>query len=82
MTSDRETLVEVESSFDSGLGFSDENLHRERPVELWAAKRTTMTLNQFSSFAAVAKHLNMTKASADRGHGSGPVVPADNHANS
>jgi DNA-binding transcriptional LysR family regulator len=65
MTSYRETLLDIESSFDSRLGLSDESLHGARPIELWAAKRTTMTLNQFSSFAAVAKHLNMTKASAE-----------------
>jgi LysR family transcriptional regulator, low CO2-responsive transcriptional regulator len=65
MTSDRETLVEIESSFDSGLGLSDESLHGARSIKLWAAKRMAMTLNQFSSFAAVAKHLSMTKASAE-----------------
>ena len=65
MRSDQETLVDSESSFDFGHGFSDKNLRRERPVELWAAKRTTMTLNQFSSFAAVAKHLSLTKASRE-----------------
>lgn len=30
-----------------------------------AAKRVTLTLNQFSSFAAVAKHLSLTKASLE-----------------
>ena len=65
MTSDRETVVEVESSFNSALGLSDESLHGDRSIQLWAAKRMAMTLNQFSSFAAVAKHLNLTKASTE-----------------
>ena len=65
MTSDRETLVEGESSSAYGAEFCDESLHRPGQVELWAAKRVRMTLNQFSSFAAVAKHLNMTQAAAE-----------------
>lgn len=35
------------------------------PIEQWVAKRVRMTLNQFSSFAAVAKHLSVSKASAE-----------------
>ena len=65
MASDRETLLDIDSSFDSALGFSDESLQGASQLGLWAAKRLRMTLNQFSSFAAVAKHLNMTKASAE-----------------
>src|SRR6266508_1605235 len=42
-----------------------ENSGAARPLELWAAKRVRMTLNQFSSFAAVAKHLSLTKASLE-----------------
>ena len=42
-----------------------ENSGAAKPLELWAAKRVTLTLNQFSSFAAVAKHLSLTKASLE-----------------
>ena len=65
MTSYRETLVEIESSSACGAGLCDESLRGARAGELWAAKRVRMTLNQFSSFAAVAKHLSLTKASLE-----------------
>ena len=42
-----------------------ENSGAAKPLELWAAKRVRMTLNQFSSFAAVAKHMSLTKASME-----------------
>jgi DNA-binding transcriptional LysR family regulator len=42
-----------------------ENSGAAKPLEQWAAKRVTLTLNQFSSFAAVAKHLSLTKASLE-----------------
>ena len=35
------------------------------PVQLWAARRVSMTLNQFLFFATVAKHRNLTKASVE-----------------
>lgn len=35
------------------------------PVQLWAARRVSMTLNQFLFFATVAKHQNLTKASVE-----------------
>lgn len=44
---------------------SVENPNGAELLKPWAAKRVRMTLNQFSSFAAVAKHLNLTKASAE-----------------
>src|SRR5437899_5108358 len=65
MTSDRETPVEIESSSERGAGLCDESLCGGRAGKLWAAKRVRMTLNQFSSFAAVAKHLSLTKASLE-----------------
>jgi LysR family transcriptional regulator, low CO2-responsive transcriptional regulator len=65
MTSDQQTLVEIESSSECSAGFCVESLHGARPVELWAGKRVKMTLNQFSLFAAVARHHNLTKASEE-----------------
>ena len=42
---------------------SVDNSGEARPLELWAARRVRMTLSQFTSFAVVAKHLSLTKAS-------------------
>ena len=57
--------VEVDSPSKPIDALFVENSGAARPLELWAAKRVRMTLNQFSSFAAVAKHLSLTKASLE-----------------
>ena len=62
MIFDREGRNEIDS-----LSKDVEVACAERPsakVETWAARRVKMTLNQFSFFATVAKHLSLTKASA------------------
>jgi DNA-binding transcriptional LysR family regulator len=65
MTSDREPLVETDSPSEDCRAMGVESPKRAELLKPWAAKRVKMTLNQFSSFAAVAKHLNITKASAE-----------------
>jgi hypothetical protein len=65
VTSDRETLVEIGSRSEDCGANGVESSKRAELFKPWAAKRVKMTLNQFSSFAAVAKHLNLTKASAE-----------------
>ena len=65
MTSDRETLLEIGSRSEDCGANGVESSKRAELFKPWATKRVKMTLNQFSSFAAVAKHLNLTKASAE-----------------
>lgn len=57
--------VNVDSQLKPIDAFSVKNFAAAKPLELWAAKRVRMTLNQFSSFAAVAKYLSLTKASKE-----------------
>ena len=65
MISDRQALVEIGSRSEDCGATAVESSKRAELFKPWAAKRVKMTLNQFSSFAAVAKHLNLTKASAE-----------------
>jgi DNA-binding transcriptional LysR family regulator len=65
MISDPETLVEIGSRSEACGANGVESSKRAELFKPWAAKRVKMTLNQFSSFAAVAKHLNLTKASTE-----------------
>ena len=65
MISDRQALVEIGSRSEDCGANGVESSKRAELFKPWAAKRVKMTLNQFSSFAAVAKHLNLTKASAE-----------------
>jgi len=65
MISDREALVEIGSPSEDCGANGVENSKRTEVFRPWAAKRVKMTLNQFSSFAAVAKHRNLTKASLE-----------------
>jgi len=62
MRSGREPLVEIDSPSKDCAATCDEETG---PLKPWVAKRVRMTLNQFTSFAAVAKHLSLTKASAE-----------------
>jgi len=50
---------------DNGAACAEAMAKALPPIEQWVAKRVRMTLNQFSSFAAVAKHLSVSKASAE-----------------
>lgn len=65
MALDREPATHLSClQLDNGL------IHETAPakppaLEQWVAKRVKVTLNQFSSFAAVAKHLSVSKASAE-----------------
>ena len=65
MGSEQEALVEIDSPSEHCGANGIESSKRAELFKPWAAKRVKMTLNQFSSFAAVAKHLNITKASAE-----------------
>ena len=65
MTPDREPLGKIASPSEDCGANGVESSKRAELFKPWAAKRVKMTLNQFSSFAAVAKHLNLTKASAE-----------------
>jgi hypothetical protein len=65
MTPDREPLGKIASPSEDCGATGVESSKRAELFKPWAAKRVKMTLNQFSSFAAVAKHLNLTKASAE-----------------
>ena len=60
MTSNREITVEEDPG-----AMAVECCNGPDLLKAWAAKRVRMTLNQFTSFAAVAKHLSLTKASAE-----------------
>jgi DNA-binding MarR family transcriptional regulator len=65
MTSDRELLVEIDSPSEGCGAMGIESRNGAERLKPWAAKRVSMTFNQFSSFAAVAKHLNVTQAAAE-----------------
>jgi len=65
MTLDREPDDELASPESNGTASAEATAKAPPPIEQWVAKRVRMTLNQFSSFAAVAKHLSVSKASAE-----------------
>lgn len=65
MIFDREAVGKIDSSLEDCGATGVESPKRAELLKPWAAKRVKVTLNQFSSFAAVAKHLNLTKASAE-----------------
>jgi DNA-binding transcriptional LysR family regulator len=50
---------------DNGAACAEAMAKEPPPLEQWVAKRVRMTLNQFSSFATVAKYLSVSKASAE-----------------